>query len=144
MMTCQRLRVRDHMSNSSKYAGHTPGPWEIVDEETSLRIDCDEACGLANIPIASEGGAFSRDRQVANARRIVECVNACDGIENPADLVAANMRLRDLVRLCGYYFDKGLLGWHSIQFHDSTTRFEERIQAECAALTEEPKASSEN
>ena len=32
---------------------------------------------------------------VANAKRIVDCVNACDGMENPADDIAKLRRERD-------------------------------------------------
>lgn len=55
---------------------HTPGPWAVgtgvYDTNTYLR-DVD-GYHLASVP------------DEANARRIVACVNACEGYENPDDM----------------------------------------------------------
>jgi hypothetical protein len=58
---------------------HTPGPWVIYN-----RVNID-AADLSICRASPE-----------NAARIVECVNACEGIENPAAaLEAARTALKD-------------------------------------------------
>ncbi len=59
---------------------HTAGPWEVVDSMTvrgPFRMGDDSAPG---IQICSLPGFMSHDERMANARRIVACVNACEGI----------------------------------------------------------------
>ena len=66
---------------------HTPGPWRVYnfgdggpglmvaasDEAETYVAQCD------NI----SASAISKEQMIANARRIVACVNACEGIANP-------------------------------------------------------------
>ena len=55
-------------------AKHTPEPWEVLKDETYPEV----------VFIKSDGGPFvSGDIEEANAARIVQCVNACAGIDDP-------------------------------------------------------------
>jgi cell shape-determining protein MreC len=73
--------------------GHTKGLWSIGDENNQC---CEVLIGTEYNLVASldrqdgNTGKFviSREEMLANARRIVECVNALSGIENPAEFVA--------------------------------------------------------
>jgi hypothetical protein len=56
---------------------HTPGPWnvqlfKIYNADNFIIADC-----------GYNDDVFTKDGCRANAERIVECVNACDGAENP-------------------------------------------------------------
>lgn len=81
---------------------HAPRPWNVVDltadvENGQLRIDSDGGC------IADCGrGRFVDDESRANAARIVACVNACEGIEDPAELRAQRDELLKLVKRVPY------------------------------------------
>ena len=56
---------------------HTPTPWRVdADEPNTIH---GPRFGLATID--SDG---ANEEDIANAARIVKCVNACAGIENPA------------------------------------------------------------
>ncbi len=63
-------------------------PWRIVDDYS---IEADGAYGII-VPVArcyvkaASGG--SRENAIANAKRIIECVNSLEGIENPTEWVA--------------------------------------------------------
>jgi hypothetical protein len=66
-------------------SGHTEEPWIISDEDSDC-ITAKSREGMAEICIVETG--FSEpfnSEQVANARRIVACVNACAGI--PTDVI---------------------------------------------------------
>ena len=61
---------------------HTPGPW-IVGGRYNSKILCNDGeTVIADLwAIPREGGV---DEGKANARRIVACVNACEGMEDPS------------------------------------------------------------
>ena len=83
---------------------HTPEPWELLDAEGDkeyLRIRGTVLGGrykIANVlwPNYSES---AREREaaetLANAERIIDCVNACAGIADPAAEIAELKRQRD-------------------------------------------------
>lgn len=75
---------------------HTKEPWKISDDP-----DYPEAVILAGETMVADANIFgagsSKKINMANAKRIVECVNACAGIESPLDL----RRQRDeAIKLC--------------------------------------------
>lgn len=65
---------------------HTPGPWRILNEWSPETVGTEDGATVANT-------CFGRSWQgKANAARIVECVNACEGLADPSavpDLLAA-------------------------------------------------------
>ena len=80
---------------------HTPGPWRSsIWGGSEFQRGCVETlaepvkvvCDIAKFPYAE------MTEQDANARRIVACVNACEGIDDPADLRQQRDDL--LVALC--------------------------------------------
>ena len=87
----------------TKRGTHTPGPWrhsgvrygDITGQNSSFLI--------ASIP--QDSGHAPTDRQrLKNAERIVACVNACAGIENPGEAVPMMVQaLRDAIAVleCG-------------------------------------------
>lgn len=76
-------------------ADHTDTPWTATAFDV---YDLDGRC-IANMePGGPKKGGFLPHS--ANARRIVQCVNACDGFENPeAALLEAHANLRALTKL---------------------------------------------
>lgn len=61
---------------------HTAGPW-IVDGETNIFAGPNKlAIGYVYRAVVDATLPFP-----ANAKRIVECVNACEGAESPAELI---------------------------------------------------------
>lgn len=87
---------------------HTPEPWELLDAEGDkeyLRIRGTVLGGrykIANVlwPNYSES---AREREaaetLANAERIIDCVNACAGMADPAAEIAELKRQRDAFQL---------------------------------------------
>ena len=72
---------------------HTPEPWSIgTSRITSLSICAIDSDGNEAI-IASPNFNFSNHHE--NARRIVTCVNACAGMDDPAAEIAELKRQRD-------------------------------------------------
>jgi len=73
---------------------HTKGPWKTDRDclNSILIVDPNggEVCSTYN-PDGSDLGPADRE----NAERIVECVNACEGIENPAVI-------KELIELATY------------------------------------------
>lgn len=68
-------------------AKHTPGPWFISRPYQTLYIESRIAGGMIQ-EVASIGpNANGWSESEANARRIVACVNACDGI--PTEVLEA-------------------------------------------------------
>lgn len=68
---------------------HTKEPWnifafEIYDEREQIIADC----GYSE-------DVFTQDGCIANAQRIVQCVNAMDGIENPEEYMNAMREVHD-------------------------------------------------
>ncbi len=62
---------------------HTPTPWKLSDRSKSVFVS-----EKGNVIGSTNGSAFALSTDYANAARIVECVNAFDGIENPAQFIA--------------------------------------------------------
>jgi hypothetical protein len=58
---------------------HTPGPWRENSQGDSEYIFSEVYGAIATIP----HGGIHRDKHKANAERIVACVNALNGIEDP-------------------------------------------------------------
>jgi len=81
---------------------HTPGPWSVqVEEDDGFQnISIEEIHRCLHDTEWAEPEDFERD--LANARRIVACVNACEGMDDPEiemkQLQAENARLRDLLK----------------------------------------------
>ena len=74
---------------------HTPEPWR-VDMNESLKVrmivsSSGEAVGKAPVAqiLTTNPYAVPEEVQIANAERIVECVNACAGIDEPAKFIKA-------------------------------------------------------
>lgn len=68
---------------------HTPTPWEIGSSKRSV-ISSNPANPkvIARMNFAGLGhGIYFDDEPEANAQRIVTCVNACEGIDNPAEYI---------------------------------------------------------
>lgn len=63
---------------------HTPEPWKIAYEKGSIYIE-DVETMLNQVVVFKYGQMEGKDE--ANAARIVECVNALAGIENPKEWV---------------------------------------------------------
>ena len=81
----------------SKYT-HTSEPWR---EESGcvVREDGAPIARMIRDRTASEAGIYPVERD-ENAKRIVACVNACKGIEDPAAFVAAAYDARLTLRGC--------------------------------------------
>lgn len=70
---------------------HTPGPWGL-DCGGDIRTRHAAEKGYSSEAICSFKGLYRDDRKheaPLNASRIVACVNACEGVEDPADLPKA-------------------------------------------------------
>lgn len=81
---------------------HTPGPWTVRVDSYGVKI---HKVNGQSVTIARTYAASSDS--VANAHRIVECVNGCEGITDPSavkDLLAA---LKD-VALAMHGYPQGL------------------------------------
>ena len=83
---------------------HTPEPWIYRKSQCQPVY---EAPIIANnigecIAIPDSGGcSFSSDEVTANVKRIVQCVNACAGIEDPeAAIREAKDTLKAMILLC--------------------------------------------
>lgn len=84
--------------NTIKKTNHTKGPWEVEDRE--IFYSGNEFSRGARM-IAECGMSTNPEIDQANAKRIVECVNACEGIENPIairELIDAVKAERDPLR----------------------------------------------
>ena len=76
---------------------HTKGPWEILPEEHDkpyIRIRGTKLGGrykIANVLGANYEGALASESEEtrANAKRIVDCVNACEGMKDPEGEIQA-------------------------------------------------------
>lgn len=64
-------------------AKHTPGPWRYI-EADNLIVGGDGG-RLATVNIAPRSLDYGKDGRSANAERIVQCVNAHDGLQAMAD-----------------------------------------------------------
>ena len=77
---------------------HTPEPWVATDR--AIKRDNGFGYGeiIANVPGGNTSGPFfvqSNEECEANARRIVACVNACAGMEDPVAEIEKLRRQRD-------------------------------------------------
>lgn len=72
---------------------HTPGPWETSVGAGNWWSICAPGGGDMIADLSDSG--FGCDVDAANANRIVQCVNACEGIDDPAAALAAARRLID-------------------------------------------------
>lgn len=111
------------MTKRHKKMKHTPEPWVLVDE-TSIRSKAARAAPdlkasdeewLGRDPtnmdypsnwleVVNLRGAMGGDDTTADAERIVECVNACAGIESPMEAIreareALQWTIREVERL---------------------------------------------
>ena len=64
---------------------HTSGKWEVEQGRTTVNIK--HATGCFSV------GGKNNVRSQANAQRIVDCVNACEGIEKPEECKASETTL---------------------------------------------------
>ena len=83
--------------------GHTKEPWEINgcdwDEETDQTIGCEITDSEFYFVASCEGGRSS-EHDNANARRIVDCVNAFAGIPDPLAFVQAARGMAEALEAC--------------------------------------------
>lgn len=63
---------------SVRASSHTPGPWEVDDEAQIIGN---------NIVVALTRLNMGWQTADANAARIVACVNACEGMDDPAEAI---------------------------------------------------------
>ena len=75
---------------------HTKEPWLVADLSKTKPIAIFDKEGRDVIANLSRGLVISNDKQLANAARIVACVNACDGIETSLleSIHAKNLKLQ--------------------------------------------------
>lgn len=60
---------------------HTPGPWGLNEQGDGIFGPEPDEWGIGNVfRYGAGGGGLSDEEQKANARRIVACVNALEGI----------------------------------------------------------------
>jgi hypothetical protein len=80
-------------------SAHTSGPWTLDACDWPLIINGDDEV-LALVPLPA--GCNDKDpwgrRAIANAERIVACVNACEGIADPAALRTERDAMRAALR----------------------------------------------
>lgn len=67
---------------------HTPEPWVFIQEEMKIKGtgDIEGRTVIANVS-ASMDYSRGKTTQCSNAARIVACVNALEGIKDPADFM---------------------------------------------------------
>ena len=74
---------------------HSPEPWEVT---RSTKMSGGESTVFAGLrPVVGTTGVRGSDLKAtkANAERIVACVNACAGVENPVAILDALMDMVD-------------------------------------------------
>ena len=86
---------------------HTPAPW-VASEDCIYGPGWEEgeiAPRVATTYVADgDEKLLSHEEALANAKRITECVNACDGLIDPETMVPALfLALHDLVAQCQRY-----------------------------------------
>lgn len=117
---------------------HTAGPWEIVMTPGNSRPRV-----VASLYVVAEcepaGGGDH-----ANARRIVACVNACEGIADPQEMRAAHLALPGVARNAAELLaqrDELLAALREMLAHARTTR-DRNAHAEGLALAAIARAES--
>jgi hypothetical protein len=80
---------------------HSPEPWELARSTKASRGESTVFAGLRSVAGA---GPLSNDLKAtkANAERIVACVNACAGVEDPESAVRV---LRDAARTAALFIN---------------------------------------
>lgn len=82
---------------------HTKEPWDFVQGTSYNEVDIihhDMSAGAIGKIAKVNCRKTWFDEGQANAKRIVECVNACAGIENPLDLRRERDELREALEYC--------------------------------------------
>lgn len=74
---------------------HTKGQWVARDSAIGVVSDADDQSFGMMLAVAYVEQYDRPEEWVDNSRRIVDCVNACDGMENPADEIAKLRGERD-------------------------------------------------
>ncbi len=82
---------------------HTHGPWKIDREYEGMCLGCSTIAGIGEYSQTIIGetwpqGDHTDASSLPNAQRIVACVNAMEGIENPADFVRQSKAALELSR----------------------------------------------
>ena len=92
------------MPNEAK---HTPEPWKLAEavggrHATGMRRIRSESEGLEHGAVAEVYGINDGTEAAANGARIVACVNACAGINNPAAIPEAMAAFEIITHLVGH------------------------------------------
>ena len=74
---------------------HTPGPWKLWGDKEAIVMDCPLHSKHGFIAVMACNEDVSARTSSANAKRIVTCVNACVGMEDPAAEIEKLRRQRD-------------------------------------------------
>lgn len=80
---------------SPEMTKHTPEPWEIVGKFSDKIYHAPSDTVVAQSWYPGASSISPADTMIANARRIVACVNACAGMSDPAAEIAALRAERD-------------------------------------------------
>jgi hypothetical protein len=78
---------------------HTPEPW-VNKGAGNIRSTATDQ-GIALVGTTWGDGAVSHNQNIANAERIVACVNGCAGIADPSAVKDMHYALDDAERLIG-------------------------------------------
>ena len=84
---------------------HTPEPWNLSSNSPTTVISQQSHASGATVSVHvadCQPGNYASREHLPNAARIVACVNACAGIENP-ELTLRSFRneLEAILKLCG-------------------------------------------
>ena len=74
---------------------HTKGQWVARDSAIGVVSDADDQSFGMMLAVAYVEQYDMPDEWEYNAKRIVDCVNACDGMDSPADEIAKLRSERD-------------------------------------------------
>lgn len=75
---------------------HTREPWQIQNHRV-IGPDNEQVAGTYNQRLLKDSKVISVAEQDANADRIVDCVNACAGIEKPQQAIPKMIKDRDIL-----------------------------------------------
>ena len=83
------VQVDACIAEMSEENEHTPGAWFLREGDPTIILAPDDAYAPWLVAKVDKdcGGSLHASR--SNARRIVECVNACEGIKNPGETIPA-------------------------------------------------------
>lgn len=91
----ERMNEQDAIDlRSQTVANHTPGPWRISGEvchepstmSSAVCIDTENPLYTGYLSCVMDIRSNEHHDIEANARRVVACVNACEGIDDPTDM----------------------------------------------------------